>query len=526
MPRKAESPLEGGTPTKRRRLADDDDDIVSPLRSKTPAAKVIKHTPTVATPTVTGTPASRKSSAKRVADSLVAAQGQAETPTIAPKRRGRPPKNPPTATATPAAPLPSFDDDVFGTPEPIPVKRPRGRPPKNPQAAAVAAAGPSTNGDAVVVTPKKRGRPPKNPQPAAPAADGIAEVVVTPKKRGRPPKNPQVAVSEPKFELGTASPVVTPKKRGRPPKNPLAVVSEPKFELGTASPVVTPKKRGRPPKNPQAVASPAPIPTADNLEVVITPKRRGRPPKSAQLNKPAPLPSFDDEALNAADDAISQEAFLANEARRRAREARNFTFEGDASAPRQTRSGRVVDKKIVDEYGADEVEVDEGRDEDQAAEEDNRGEDMDVDDDIPRPEDDDLVITDAPAQLEREATVDTAASVAPLPSHARPHVLRILSTLTGSEKEPAPFVDEEGNEALQGLVSLLRGTVERGEGNSALVTGPRGVGKSKVSSSSCFGANIPDCCPRAAAPSFVFGISTHHCSPIRPRADRRPPCDS
>jgi origin recognition complex subunit 4 len=76
---------------------------------------------------------------------------------------------------------------------------------------------------------------------------------------------------------------------------------------------------------------------------------------------------------------------------------------------------------------------------------------------------------------------ETPADITPLPSAAQPHVRRILETLTGREAEPAPLPDEAGNDTLQGIVSLLRGTVERGEGNSALVTGPRGAGKTRVS---------------------------------------------
>lgn len=83
-------------------------------------------------------------------------------------------------------------------------------------------------------------------------------------------------------------------------------------------------------------------------------------------------------------------------------------------------------------------------------------------------------------------TPETPTKPAPLvslPVSARPQVLQILSTLTSQNIaiDPPAFIDEEKNEALQGLVNLLKGTVERGEGNSALVIGARGVGKTRVS---------------------------------------------
>ena len=43
-----------------------------------------------------------------------------------------------------------------------------------------------------------------------------------------------------------------------------------------------------------------------------------------------------------------------------------------------------------------------------------------------------------------------------------------------------PFDAEDENGTLKGLVNVLRGTVCRGEGNSALLVGPRGCGKTRV----------------------------------------------
>ncbi|CAK9780076.1 hypothetical protein CC85DRAFT_271212 [Cutaneotrichosporon oleaginosum] len=181
------------------------------------------------------------------------------------------------------------------------------------------------------------------------------------------------------------------------------------------------------------------------------------------------LPSFDIEAFGSQShaDTVSSEAFRANERLRRQREARNFTFEGDAHAPRTTRSGRVVAART---YGRDDTEDTEDTDE-----KDEYGALAEVE---PEPE----VEEDAGVRLDVPLPESRAESpaIAPLPASARQHVLQILATLTGTEREPLPFANEEDNEALQGLVSLLKGTIERGEGNSALVTGPRGTGKTKT----------------------------------------------
>lgn len=224
--------------------------------------------------------------------------------------------------------------------------------------------------------------------------------------------------------------------------------------------------------------------------------------------------------------AISRETFLANEALRRQREARNFVFEGDENAPKLTRSGKVIgargkggtgtgtradaegDEGEVDEYGArlgdgmqdgtnDGGEA--GEDEMGVEDESTRGLAMDLDlDTVSDPTGTGhgksllenakkLASPHAPLST-RQQEKEIEAPIAALPAGARPHVLRILETLNGDlvtpDSESFPLQEEEKNEALQGLLSLLRGTVERGEGNSGLITGARGVGKTRVSTSS------------------------------------------
>jgi origin recognition complex subunit 4 len=88
-------------------------------------------------------------------------------------------------------------------------------------------------------------------------------------------------------KLAQSTPSKTPKRRGRPPKIPVEEeprsVEEPDPEL-LVVPFETPKKRGRPPgstnkpKEPQNVGEPEPLMPFD------TPKKRGRPPGST--NKP------------------------------------------------------------------------------------------------------------------------------------------------------------------------------------------------------------------------------------------------
>lgn len=170
------------------------------------------------------------------------------------------------------------------------------------------------------------------------------------------------------------------------------------------------------------------------------------------------MPNFDEAFAEPTPLAISRDTFLANESLKRQREARNFVYKGDVSAPKATRSGRVLAEvrdstEEVDEYG--------GEDHDAEEEEVVRG----------------------PADVDLDEAARSPSHIAPLPPGARPHIIKILSTLTSqtSSTDPDPFIEEDKNEALQGLLNLLKGTVEWGEGNSALVVGARGAGKTRVS---------------------------------------------
>lgn len=175
---------------------------------------------------------------------------------------------------------------------------------------------------------------------------------------------------------------------------------------------------------------------------------------------------FDDSPINSPN--ITRDAFLANEALKRQREARNFKYKGDAHAPRQTRSGRVVGES-KDEDGDADVEFGGGFETPGAGVE-------DVEEEVV--EEGEILEDDG----RYSQPVSGETTMYPLSEVSRKHITEILSTITSQNvsSNPPAFHDEDKNESLQGLLKLLQGTVDRGEGNSALMTGPRGVGKTRV----------------------------------------------
>jgi len=211
-------------------------------------------------------------------------------------------------------------------------------------------------------------------------------------------------------------------------------------------------------------------------------KRKGKTKESSALG-------FDEtfgipKTASREDGSFSRETFLANEKLRKQREARNFEYEGDVNAPKLTRSGRVIGGEL----------------------------DLEEDDDMGGQQEEEEILADGDIEMDGEVSADAAAvrvsrsemeanpvyidslpmpedtraddtRVEPLLPEAKELVLDMLATLTGRQiaLEPPPFPAEEKNEALNGVLNLLRGTVERGEGNSALLVGARGVGKTRVS---------------------------------------------
>ena len=103
--------------------------------------------------------------------------------------------------------------------------------------------------------------------------------------------------------------------------------------------------------------------------------------------------------------------------------------------------------------------------------------DLGVDIDYNVPED--LVIQPAPTLRPTQL----GPSEHPTPPSVLNKLNEILQNLSATpSRTPRPFNNEEAdNEALGSLVRLLKGTGERGEGNSCLVGGSKGSGKTRVS---------------------------------------------
>lgn len=198
----------------------------------------------------------------------------------------------------------------------------------------------------------------------------------------------------------------------------------------------------------------------------------------------------DDEDAFELDSKTSRAKFLENERRRKLNGARNFVFTGDANEARRTRSGKaavaveaeVEDEEIMDDPVGKEMAVDGEQTGDAAAFEDRTGDenmeiDLGVDIDYTVPED--LEVQDHPTEP-RPAPSAAINQVSPF---IQARLNTILSNLSAPPSwNPPPFATEgPENEALTSLVNLLRGTIGRGEGNSCLVVGSKGSGKSRVS---------------------------------------------
>jgi origin recognition complex subunit 4 len=244
------------------------------------------------------------------------------------------------------------------------------------------------------------------------------------------------------------------------------------------------------------------------------PKRDERIPWVKKVDKHA---ETEDEGSASSSDSdagepVSRQAFLENEKAKRQREARNFVYSGDADAPKQTRSGRVLTSTSVSVVPEDApgtaspaVAVEAPDTPSKIAAHISAGATRTpsrrafVDStavtpsllDLPTP----TKPTPAPAPaINGGQTVNgngpgargkrLGGKVRQLPEGARPYLEQTMAILTGArdqaEDGPMPLDAEDENETLKGLVNVLRGTVCRGEGNSALLVGPRGSGKTRV----------------------------------------------
>ncbi|WWD03936.1 hypothetical protein V865_001994 [Kwoniella europaea PYCC6329] len=338
---------------------------------------------------------------------------------------------------------------------------------------------------AVAFTPKKRKEP-------------VVEIV-TPRKRKKvedvdnTPKNTPKEPKTPSVSGARASPTPNGKTKSKPIGSLSGSITTPNKKYTSTSTTTpslskstsTPKLKGTPTLA-SSLHKPLPTPPSGQNGSSRKRPRVSSPAKSSSGSGVAKALTFDDEIFESPQfntksrEEISRQTFLANEALKRQREARNFNYKGEASAPKLTRSGRVVghdvtpsrDSEELDEYGGiiyhrDEVNP--------------LGiqapiiPDVEIINDLQEKEDSDIVMDDDGEQK-------SIKQIEQLPKSARMYLKNVLATLTsqGTSTNPPPFVDEEKNEALIGIVNLLKGTVERGEGNSALVVGPRGVGKTRT----------------------------------------------
>lgn len=298
--------------------------------------------------------------------------------------------------------------------------------------------------------------------------------------RAKSKPTPTTSTSTPSRSRTRVKPVIelpeTPSKRRKtistPSKNvETALTPKPKrTPLARASPAVNrasaTKTNGSTRKGKEVASTPSKIVDDDS---VLLPRTKATPRSTAKRKKEPTPPVIEpedeeeDEEIgqrDEMDEAVSRETFLANEKLRRQREARNFKYTGSADAPKLTRSGRVIgEKEQEDEYG-----------------------------DSPQPAAPPVASRRENGLWDRRVVeIVPPVKVAeeelfPLPPGAKPYAKMMLEVLTGrgAATKPEPFAHEEKNEALNGLVNLLKGTVERGEGNSALIVGARGVGKTRV----------------------------------------------
>ncbi|KAJ9091692.1 hypothetical protein QFC19_008983 [Naganishia cerealis] len=208
----------------------------------------------------------------------------------------------------------------------------------------------------------------------------------------------------------------------------------------------------------------------------------------------------------------SREAFLRNERWQRAKEARNFNFEGDVNEGRRLRSGKGVTAVEVETSEADDTEDDQrddaGDDQDDPMLDDEerqrqraakgKGKEQDVgfepdndylsqltyDTSMPiEAQKSTLIVSNDLAGREPTLQGDLTSRPTALTPFAKKVLKTVVSNLactTTHVSSIPPTPDEEKNEALMQLVNLLTGTVERGEGNSCLVLGAKGSGKTRT----------------------------------------------
>ena len=266
-------------------------------RGRPPKKSMDTSTPAAKSRSPSATPKRRGRPPKKSMDTTTPAD-KSKSPSATPKRRGRPPKksidtSTPDAKSKSPSTTPSiitnnsdeakndFDNKFVDvqtfekTQSPSEAPKRRGRPPKKLKLTS------STKSKSP--EPKRRGRPPKKSMDTlAPAAKSISHLV--PKKRGRPPKKHGAITEGGVALLGMpidedGMPIA--KKRGRPPNvkrgpgRPRKSSSTIANKLTTVSGGVAKRGRGRPPKNLSTVPTQNMSKQKDLLEWAV-PKYSGR----------------------------------------------------------------------------------------------------------------------------------------------------------------------------------------------------------------------------------------------------------
>ncbi|KAJ9103965.1 hypothetical protein QFC21_002428 [Naganishia friedmannii] len=347
---------------------------------------------------------------------------------------------------------------------------------------------------------------------------------------------------EPLVPQSNASPAKKP-SRGPPRKTPAVESSPKKSDIKVPLKTTTPKRKpvGKADKESGRKATVTTPTSVRARKSSVVPIRHSSNPLDEEQHvqagqveptDPAILPEIEaaehlgNAATTAAFDLTSEqsrELFLRNERWQRDKDARNFNFEGDVNEVRRLRSGRAVAVSEMEESVVDDTEENDVAEE----EEDEEGEDddpmLDVEEQQRRremkgkgKESDVAALIEPDNDYLSQLTYDTSMPIEAHKStliqptnnpagwddvsqhheHARhspslsPFAKRVLKTVIGNlacssaahtaSLPSGPGPEEEKNEALMQLVNLLTGTVERGEGNSCLVLGAKGSGKTRT----------------------------------------------
>lgn len=219
-------------------------------------------------------------------------------------------------------------------------------------------------------------------------------------------------------------------------------------------------------------------PAANSGNGKATGQKSTRPPRAESPTTSSS--SEDSEGHHELDPEVSRRRFLDNERSKVAKQARNFEYTGSANASRRLRSG-----KIVQEEPAVTIADDPDR---EASDSQDGGIQLDentMEDDLDYLLPDNIVSASTPLNVSDFHQNAQETRSQSLPPEGKLFLNRILSAYSSpcTTALTRTVADELATDsALSHLVNLLGGTVERGEGNSCLVMGSTGSGKTRVGS--------------------------------------------